>query len=72
MTPSKLNNSLMFFRSISLSLFLFNHMEGGGRRWEIMWGNVGCTGATANFIAQRCNNRGGKAARLRMHDKKAQ
>jgi hypothetical protein len=30
MTPRKLNNSLMFFGSVSLSLFLFSHREEGG------------------------------------------
>jgi hypothetical protein len=29
MTPCKLNKSLMFSGSVSLSLFLFSHREGG-------------------------------------------
>jgi hypothetical protein len=27
-----------------------------GRRWEIMWEDVGCVGVTASFIALWCNN----------------
>jgi hypothetical protein len=41
-------------------------------QWEIMRKDIGCIGATASFIAPRCNNRGGKAIGLCRHGKKAQ
>jgi hypothetical protein len=40
--------------------------------WEIMQEDVGYVGATTNFIAPWCNNRGGKAAGLHRRGEKAQ
>jgi hypothetical protein len=56
-TLRKLNNSLLFFRSVSPfpSFFLAIGKEAEGW-WEIMREDVGCAGATASFIAMRCNN----------------
>jgi hypothetical protein len=57
MIPRKLNNSLVFFRSICLfSSFVSVVGKEAGRQWEIVWEDVGCIGATANFIAPRYNN----------------
>jgi hypothetical protein len=72
MTPSKLNNSFLFFQicfSISFSFSVIGKEAEGW--WEIVLEDIGGVGVTASFIAPWCNNRGGKAAGLRRHGKKA-
>jgi hypothetical protein len=56
-TPSKLNNSLLFLDMfLYLSFFLAVGKE-AGKQWDIVWEDVGCTGATTIFIAPWCSNR---------------
>jgi hypothetical protein len=57
MTPRKLNNSILFYRICFSILSIFSAVVNeAGRQWEMVWEDVGCAGATANFIAPRCNN----------------
>jgi hypothetical protein len=77
MTPRKLNNSLLFSRSISLDPFLYLSFfsavgKEAGRWWEIMWEDVGCAGPTTIFITLLSSNRGGKMAGLHRRGKKPQ
>jgi hypothetical protein len=41
-------------------------------RWKIVREDIDGVGATASFIVPRCNNQGGKAARLYRHGKEVQ
>jgi hypothetical protein len=73
MMPHKINNPLLSFQiCLSIPSFFLAIGKEAGRRWEIMWKDVGYAGATASFIAPRCNDRGGKAAGLYRSSKKAQ
>jgi hypothetical protein len=48
MTPRKLNNSLLFLQIYSSIFSFFSYIGKEVEEWwEIMWEDVGCTGATA-------------------------
>jgi hypothetical protein len=72
-TPHNLNNSLLFFRYVSLfsSFFLAIGKGGGGTVGDPAGRCELSRSDHTRFIALWCNNRGGKAARLRRHGKKA-
>jgi hypothetical protein len=71
-TPHKLNNSLFIFQNCFSIPSFFSEVEKEAEgRWDIVWEDVGCVGATTSFIAPRCNNRESKAAGLRMCGKRA-
>jgi hypothetical protein len=62
-----------YFLDLVLYLSFFSAVvKEVGRWWEIVQEDVGCTGATASFIAPQCSNLGGKVTGLHTHGKKAQ
>jgi hypothetical protein len=62
-----------YFLDLFLYLSFFSVIgKEAGRWWKILREDVGYEGATASFIAPRCNNLGGKATGLHRHGKKAQ
>jgi hypothetical protein len=64
MTPRKLNISLLFSRSVSLSLFIFNRRDGGGEMVGDHAGRCRLRRSDRQLYSPHCNNRG-KAAGLR-------
>jgi hypothetical protein len=67
---STATSCLSRYVSLFFLSFFFNRREGAEEWRDIVWEDVGCVGATACFMAPRCQTPRGKAARLHRHDKK--